>query len=648
MKNKIRITFQFIFLALIIYVAARPIFDKAYLSDFEKYCPFGGISSFFSKLNQDTMACNMSETQLMLGLVLLLGAGFIGKLFCSYVCPIGTVSEWIGRLGDKLKIRREVSAILDRPLRILKYVLLFITIYITMTTSELFCKEYDPYFAVVNLFNNTDINLYFAIAALAVTVLGALFFRLFWCKYLCPLGAISNVFLNVPAAGAVVVVYFTANYFGAQLSLIWLLGGLVLVGMINEVGFMKSYLMPFPKISTNKDTCTDCSFCKDKCPMGINVSATPTVTHIDCHLCTDCVYNCPHKNVLSVSNKKNLKYLAPISVVVLIAISLGLASFYELTTISEKWGKPAGALSVYKQSGLKNIKCYGSSMALKGTIENIEGIYGLDTYAKSHTVKIYYDPAVISENKVKKSLFTPIKMEVNKIKNGEIDSVQVLKIGIFGMFDLIDFNNLWYSFKETKGILGFETHYGEPVVTNVFYDPSKISPANIKKQIEKDEIIAHKPKGDEKIEIDFEAENDGQVLGKISLPDYRQRIFRLYDRLFNDYKTFSQEQLSVLVFKMPEAGVPALRRYLGSLASHLSADEGIVRLSTRYSGGPQAYVYFDPTKTNAEKIKAALVKTTLTIFITETETKDMENPFHIKPDGEVVQATSLNIDDDVE
>jgi len=42
------------------------------------------------------MACNMSETQLLLGLGLLLGAVFVGKLFCSYVCPIGTFTEWIG------------------------------------------------------------------------------------------------------------------------------------------------------------------------------------------------------------------------------------------------------------------------------------------------------------------------------------------------------------------------------------------------------------------------------------------------------------------------------------------------------------------------------------------------------------------------
>ena len=439
MKNKIRIYIQFIFLALIGYVAIRPIFDKAYLADFERYCPFGGISSFFSKLNQDTMSCNMSETQLLLGLGLLLGAALIGKLFCSYVCPIGTFTEWIGRLGNKLKIRREMPAKLDRYMRVLKYLLLFITLYMTMTTNELFCKEFDPYFASANLFGNNDIVLYFAIPAFIITIVGALFFRLFWCKYLCPLGAVSNIFLNVIGAGAVIIIFLAANFLGAHLSLVWLIGGLVLVGLVNELGFMKSFFLPVPKITRNESKCADCGLCDDKCPQGIKISRVAVINHVDCNLCTDCVYTCPLKNVLTVNKKKNLKYLAPVSLVILIALSLTAASFYELTTISVKWGKPAGTTAMYKQSGLKNVKFYGSSMALKGTLENVEGIYGLDTYAKSHTVKIYYDPAVISEKKVKASLFTPAKTEVSKIKrNSGIDSVSIWEVGVYGLFDPIE------------------------------------------------------------------------------------------------------------------------------------------------------------------------------------------------------------------
>src|SRR3989339_2136702 len=223
--NSIRIAFQSIILGLIGYVALRPVFDKAYTSDFEAYCPFGGLSSLGSKLFQGTMSCNMSETQVVLGIGLLVGVIVLGKLFCSYICPIGTITEWLGKLGDKFKLRRNIPNAADRPLRILKYGILFYTLYYTMTSSELFCKEFDPYFASVYLFDNTDITLYFAIPAFVLTVLGAVFFRLFWCKYLCPLGALSNIFLNVAGAGAVILIFVIANLLGAQLSYVWLVLG---------------------------------------------------------------------------------------------------------------------------------------------------------------------------------------------------------------------------------------------------------------------------------------------------------------------------------------------------------------------------------------------------------------------------------------
>ena len=41
-------------------------------------------------------------------------------------------------------------------------------------------------------------------------------------------------------------------------------------------------------------------------------------------------------------------------------------------------------------------------MSLKNQLETIDGIFGLDTYAKSHSVTIYYDPKVISEKNIPK------------------------------------------------------------------------------------------------------------------------------------------------------------------------------------------------------------------------------------------------------
>jgi len=648
MKNKIRVSFQLLILALIGYVAVRPLFDSSYVADFESYCPFGGLASLGSKLNQGTMSCNMSETQVLLGVGLIIGVIVIGKLFCGYICPIGSVTEWLGKLGEKFKVRIEMPNLVNRPLRALKYLILFAALYFTMTNSELFCKEFDPYFASVNLFDNTDITLYFAIPAFVLTILGAIFFRLFWCKYFCPLSALSNIFLNIIPVAILILAFVVANLLGAELSYVWLVGGIILIGMITEIGFMRSFLLPAPKITRNDFSCSDCGLCDSKCPQGIKISQYEKVNHVDCNLCTDCVYVCPLKNTLSVNKKKNFKYLAPVATVVLVLLSLGAAMDFEFTTIAERWGDfdSIENMQVYEQTGLKNIKCYGSSMSLKSTLVNVDGIYGLDTYAKSHTVKVYYDPKEISEMKVKKSLFTPIKQEVRKIKPGTLDSLAVWEVGIYGLFDLYDYNNMFYTLLSDSGVFGFETHFGEPVEAAIFFDYSKTNPKKIKAQIENDFVMAKKPKGVEKVDLNFKTENDGKLSGFISLADYRQRIFRPYDRKFNEYKKYEEEKLSVFIFSMPEAGVSSLRRYFSSLTSHLSADNGIVRLSTRYDNGPTAYLYFDASQTNVGKIKEALVKEKLTIFLSETETKDIDNPFHIKPDGKVVSASDIKIDEE--
>jgi hypothetical protein len=299
--NTMRIVFQSIILALIGYVAIRPFFGGGYVADFEAYCPFGGISSLASKLNQGTMSCTMSEVQVMLGIGLLVGVIVIGKLFCSFVCPIGTITEWLGKLGEKWNVRIEMPALVDRTLRVLKYGLLFVTVYFTMTSSELFCKEFDPYFASAELFKNSDIVLYFAIPATLMTILGAIFFRLFWCKYLCPLGALSNIFLNVVPAGVLIGVFVIARLMGVEVGYVWLVAGLVLVGAVTELGFMRSFIFPAAKITRNTEACTDCGICDDKCPQGIKISqytekCTVNITEKDQHQvsCT-CLSDCPYR-----------------------------------------------------------------------------------------------------------------------------------------------------------------------------------------------------------------------------------------------------------------------------------------------------------------------------------------------------------------
>ena len=84
-------------------------------ADVEAYCPFGGLQALGSYLVNSSLACTMSMTQIMVGVMLAVGVILFSKLFCGYLCPLGTVSEWMGRGGKKLKVSVEIRPKHRRP-----------------------------------------------------------------------------------------------------------------------------------------------------------------------------------------------------------------------------------------------------------------------------------------------------------------------------------------------------------------------------------------------------------------------------------------------------------------------------------------------------------------------------------------------------
>jgi len=343
-------------------------------------------------------------------------------------------------------------------------------------------------------------------------------------------------------------------------------------------------------------------------------------------------------------NARVSRWIAPVATVFLIVVGLTAASFYEFETLSERWGdfNKIKNIQVYEQTGLKNVKCYGSSVSFKKQIERIKGIYGLDTYASSHTVKIYYNPKEITPEQIKRDIFKPVKQKVRRLRKNGPDSLSVLEVGIGNFFDNVDYVNLAYSFMKDKGIYGFETMFGEPVQAKVYYDAYKTTPTKIKERIEAPEVeIRLRDGSTTKREMEFEVVGAMKVLGKISSEEYEKRMFREYDRKFNGYSKYKPTELKVFVYPMPEAASSSLYRMLGYLTSHLSNWKGIVRLATRYEKMPEAYVFFVPAKISVEEVKKALSSKALKVHFSNGETKSVKNPFRSKPEGRVLSMTEL-------
>ncbi len=192
------------------------------------------------------------------------------KAFCSWLCPIGTLSESLWMLGKKI-FRRDFNTPrwLDYPLRSLKYLLLFFFAYSIwqMNVPSLQAFIYSPYNRVA------DIKMYqffanistFALWTIIILMLFSLVIKNFWCRFLCPYGALLGI------AG---------------------------------------WLSPL-KITRNKSTCVDCELCTKACPSNIKVHKSAKVWSDECMSCMLCVEACPVKSTLDVRMSSVSKVAVP-------------------------------------------------------------------------------------------------------------------------------------------------------------------------------------------------------------------------------------------------------------------------------------------------------------------------------------------------
>jgi NAD-dependent dihydropyrimidine dehydrogenase PreA subunit len=466
--NLLKVSYQVAVFSALVYMGLRLWFDEIYTPDFEAYCPFGGLLATGSFISRGSLSCSMTSIQIMMGVMLFAGAVLFSKLFCGYICPIGTISEWIGKLGDKFRLRVTLSGQTDFLLRSLKYILLFVTFYFTLTSSELFCKKFDPYYAVVSGFS-VDVVLLYALIAIGFLIVGSFFFRFFWCKYLCPFGALTNIFRFTWWFAGIIVLFMILSLLGIKISFIYPLLTLTCTGYVLEIIWMNRVTPSFMHITRNPETCTGCNMCSKNCPQGIDVAGMKKVDHIDCNLCGDCLYACPEKDTIQI-NKRNMNWLPATLLAVLIVIGLLLGSLFEFPTIDEKWGtkEEISRAGLFTKEGLKNVKCFGSSTALANQLKRADGIFGVSAFVGSHTIKILYDKSVYNDTTIQKLLFIPEKRMLADLST-DIDSVAVYSLKVDRFFDPLDATYLQYLLMQKTDACGYQSNFSCPVEVRIYF-----------------------------------------------------------------------------------------------------------------------------------------------------------------------------------
>ncbi len=249
-----RTVVQLIFLALTLWIAIRMLLGVRGAT-IEKYCPFGGVETLIPWLGKTGTLCSLSTTNISVLVGVLLITLLFKRVFCSHICPLGTVMEWAGIAGRKYIIgSRRIPVKLDQALTWLKYPILVVIIIATIRTEELVFRNFDPYYVLFSAGQGHAITAVGVVLTLGILVVGFLI-PLFFCKYLCPMGACLAPFGKA---------------------------GLV-------------------RVTRDEQKCTNCGFCDSACEWGIKVSEAKTVNGAECGNCQECIRKCPVKGALFLS-----------------------------------------------------------------------------------------------------------------------------------------------------------------------------------------------------------------------------------------------------------------------------------------------------------------------------------------------------------
>ena len=568
-------------------------------ADPEAYCPMGGLQALATYLANSSLPCSMSMFQIAMGLVLAAAVILFSKLFCAFICPLGTVQDLLSKARNAMHlkgIRIANGSVLDKVLRIVKYVLVFWIFYMTMTSSELFCKNLDPYYAIATGFKG-EITLWMSIVTICIIVLGGFFIDMFWCRYICPLGAISNSLKFWLWIGVLFGVYYVADVLGASIPWPYLLGAFCLVGYLLEILVAKPKLQVLHVIK-DAGACNGCGLCEKKCPYHINIKSFDSkVNHVDCTLCGECVAACTTKalnvGVCKPTKSRVWNFIPAVLTVALVIFGLWAGGKLEIPTIDLKWDieyveedgsvtqlVDESTLKTTTIEGLRSVTCYGSSMAFKAKLERINGVHGVKVFVKRHTADVLYNPAEVTPEQIQEAIYVPSKFEVNDLVPGSIDSLKVVTIRTEGMYDRMDINYLGLQMRQTdKKIYGLETEFACPLIVRVYMDPSENIEEDWFEDLVEMDVLQMPVHGGEtvEIEVDFKFVKMEDEVGSIASDEFIKRMFTPVDFASEARaERLKDEKQYIYEIADPEFDKPLFSRYVPYLYSHLSKEANVI------------------------------------------------------------------------
>lgn len=340
----------------------------------ERWCPFGGVEAIYTYVNEGNMPCSLAVSNFYLLAGVLVITLLLRRAFCGYMCPIGAASEFLRGGSRRVGIKEvKVHPKVDHWLSMLKYPVLALILYFTYRLSELIFRGFDPCYALISR-HGEDITFWAYIVAGAI-VIASLLITMPFCRWLCPLGAVLNLFS-------------------------W-------IGLT--------------RVKRDTDSCLECKLCDKACPMGIPVSQKKSVLSARCISCLSCVEACPTRangalrwgppDALGRSWHQGV--LIGVLVVCLTAVVVASYAFPLPSFVRQREIElPAETAAVEMQ--LEGLTCRGRGSLLWYFLDRddflaVEGYLQLDAWPGPGLaqINVIYDPQLTDESALKMAISDP-------------------------------------------------------------------------------------------------------------------------------------------------------------------------------------------------------------------------------------------------
>lgn len=233
----------------------------------EGFLPIGALMGWKRLLTSGTWDHVHPAAMVILGFAAVVSFG-LRKSFCGWFCPVGAPSEWLWRAGRRILGRNVLlPAWVDVPLRGLKYVLLGFFVWVVFRMGEQAIAGFlqSPYYKASDVKMLHFFTRMSPVAAwvMAFLVAASFFIRNFWCRYLCPYGALMNL--------------------------------LALLGPT--------------RIRRDSEACIGCGRCARVCPYHLALDVNRFIRSAECSGCMDCVASCPVQGALACRTRWPVKWI---------------------------------------------------------------------------------------------------------------------------------------------------------------------------------------------------------------------------------------------------------------------------------------------------------------------------------------------------